>query len=171
MNIALIAAVASNGVVGRNNQLPWQLGEDLRYFKRTTLGKPVIMGRRTWDSIGRPLPGRANIVVSRQADLQIEGALVVSDLAAALDQASHIAASENCDEIMIIGGAEIYRLAFTFANRLYLTEIHAEFEGDAWFPQWDRESWRECSRETHAAGDANPFDYSFVIYQREQTVT
>jgi dihydrofolate reductase len=171
MIIALIAAVASNGVVGRNNQLPWHLPQDLRYFKRTTLGKPVVMGRRTWDSIGRPLPGRTNIVISRQSSLEIEGALVVPDLASALTRAAAVAAGEACDELMVIGGAEIYAQALPLADRLYLTEVHAEVEGDAWFPAWNRDQWQELSRERHSACSSNPFDYSFVVYQRRKTVT
>jgi dihydrofolate reductase len=166
MDIALIAAVAENGVVGRDNQLPWHLPGDLPYFKRVTLGKPVVMGRKTWDSIGRPLPGRANIVVSRQAGLQLEGATVVADIESALALAADIAAGEGAQELMVIGGAEIYALALPLAQRLYLTEVHAEVAGDAWFPPWNRADWQERSREYHSAAATNPYDFSFVVYER-----
>ena len=121
MRLALIAAVAENGIVGRDNKLPWHLSEDLKYFKRTTLGKPVVMGRKTWDSIGRPLPGRTNIVISRQPNLRLEGASVVADLPAALCLAEAIASLDGSDELMVIGGSEIYALALPMAQRLYLT--------------------------------------------------
>lgn len=171
MIVALIAAVASNGVVGRNNQLPWRLPEDLGYFKRTTLGKPIVMGRRTWDSIGRPLSGRANIVVSRQRDLILEGASVVADLESGIALASELARADGVEELMVIGGGEIYARALPLADRLYLTEVHAEVEGDTLFPDWDRRQWLEISRERHAASGENPYDYSFVVYQRSKTVT
>jgi len=158
MDIALIAALAENGVVGRDNQLPWHLPGDLPYFKRVTLGKPVVMGRKTWDSIGRPLPGRANIVVSRQVGLQLEGATVVADIESALALASGIAAAAGVQELMVIGGAEIYALALPLAQRLYLTEVHAEVAGDAWFPPWNRDDWQERSREYHSAAADNPYE-------------
>lgn len=166
MRLALIAAVADNGVVGRDNKMPWHLPEDLKYFKRITLGKPVVMGRKTWDSIGRPLPGRTNIVISRQADLKLEGASVVADLPAALSLAKSIAVADGSDELMVIGGSEIYALALPLAQRLYLTEVHAQVAGDALFPVWNREEWGESSRQRHSASDTNPYDYSFVVYDR-----
>ena len=166
VRLSLIAAVAENQVVGRNNALPWYLPEDLKYFKRTTLGKPVVMGRRTWESIGRPLPGRLNIVVTRQANYSAEGARVVADLDAALELAQAQATIDGQDEVMVIGGAEIYALALPAADRLYLTEVHAEVAGDAHFPHWERSEWREISRERHAASGNNPHDYSFTVYER-----
>jgi dihydrofolate reductase len=166
MRLALIAAVAENGTIGRDNGLPWYLPEDLKYFKRVTLGKAIVMGRKTWDSIGRPLPGRTNIVVSRQPDLSIEGATVVKDLTAALELASRIATVDGSEELMVIGGAEIYQLALPLAQRLYLTEVHAVVAGDALFPTWDRAQWVQSSSEKHDADDSNPFDYSFVVYDR-----
>lgn len=167
MDVALIAAVANNGVVGRDNQLPWHLPGDLPYFKRVTLGKPVIMGRKTWESIGRPLPGRTNIVVSRQPQLQLQGAQVVATLQQALKLATAAAASTDGNEIMVIGGAEIYALALPLATRLYMTEVHAEVTGDAYFPSWDRSAWQECSREDHLGQDENSYRYSFVVYERK----
>ena len=166
IEVALIAAVAENGVVGRNNQLPWYLPEDLKYFKRTTLGKPILMGRKTWESIGKPLPGRTNIVITRQSDYEASGARVVETLEQALELAESIATIDGATELMVIGGAEIYAHALPLARRLYLTEVHAEVTGDASFPDWDRAHWRECSRERHIAGENGSYDYSFVVYER-----
>lgn len=166
MKLALIAAVADNGIVGCNNKLPWYLPEDLKYFKRVTLGKPVVMGRKTWDSIGKPLPGRTNIVISRQANLLIEGAHVVADLPTALQMAGSVAVAKGREELMVIGGSEIYALALPLAQRLYLTEVHAQVTGDAWFPEWNRAEWVECSRQRHEADETHSLDYSFVVYDR-----
>jgi dihydrofolate reductase len=166
LQIALIAAVANNGVVGRDNQLPWHLPGDLPYFRRITMGKPVVMGRKTWDSIGRPLPGRTNIVISRQPDLELEGARVVDTVEAALALAEAVAEIDGVTELMVIGGAQIYALALPLAQRLYLTEVHAEVTGDARFPDWERSQWLEISRDRHSARDSNPYDYSFVVYER-----
>ena len=168
VKISLIAAVAENGVVGRNNQLPWHLPEDLKYFKRTTMGKPVLMGRKTFASIGKPLPGRSNIVVSRQLDLEIPGVCVVADITSGIALASAQAAGDGREELMVVGGAEIYRLCLPLAQRLYLTEVHAAVAGDAYFPDRDPGQWRECFREHHAASGSNPHDYSFVIYERRE---
>ncbi|MCX2980085.1 dihydrofolate reductase [Halieaceae bacterium IMCC14734] len=166
MHLALIAAVADNGVIGSNNALPWHLPEDLRYFKRSTMGKPIVMGRLTYESIGRPLPGRTNIVVSREAGLKIDGVQVAGDLPAALELGKVAAAKAGVDELVVIGGAQIYALALPLAQRLYLTEVHADVSGDVFFPAWDRTQWQELEREPHQAGDANPYDYSFVVYER-----
>jgi dihydrofolate reductase len=168
MHLALIAAVADNGVIGRDNTLPWHLPEDLKYFKRTTMGKPIVMGRLTYESIGRPLPGRVNIVISRQSALRIDGVQVVADLPTALELAEATASREGVDELVVIGGAQIYALALPLAQRLYLTEVHADVAGDAFFPAWDREQWQELQRQRHPASDANPYDYSFVVYERCQ---
>jgi dihydrofolate reductase len=179
LKLSLIAAVADNGTIGRNGQLPWYLPEDLKYFKRVTLGKPVIMGRKTWESIGRPLPGRTNIVISRQPDYCAEGARVVASLPEALKLAESIAEIDGAEEAMVIGGEEIYRLALPLADRLYITEVHAEVDGDACFPPWERSEWREVRREQvpiersgDPAGMSSPgntegdYAYSFVVYQR-----
>ena len=159
--------MSSNGVIGRNNELPWRLPGDLRYFKRITLGKPVLMGRKTWESIGRPLPGRANIVITRQAGYAAQGAQVVKTIDEALELATAAAVDAGAEELMVIGGAEIYRLALPRASRLYVTEVHAEVEGDAFFPAWDRSEWTEVRRERAPRAASEPFDYSFVVYERK----
>jgi len=164
VRIALVAAVADNGVIGRNNALPWHLPADLKHFKRLTLGKPVLMGRKTWESIGRPLPGRTNIVISRTPDYEAEGARVVDSLDAAVSLAEGIALIDGVDELMVIGGAEIYRQALPRAQRLYLTEVHGEVTGDAFFPSWDRDAWRELERESHPAPEHSGLPFSFVSY-------
>lgn len=167
MTLSIIVAAARNGVIGRNNTLPWHLPEDLRYFKRITMGKPVVMGRRTFESIGRPLPGRTNIVVTRQPDYAFEGLRVVSSLEQALALAEDIARADGADELMVIGGAEIYRAALPVAGRIYLTEVHADVEGDAFLPSIDWSVWREVSRQRFEADDQNPYPYSFVVYERK----
>jgi len=167
MKVALIWAMSRNGVIGRNNALPWHLSEDLRYFKRVTFGKPVIMGRKTWESIGRPLPGRANIVITRDEAFQAEGVKVVNSLEQALSVAQSIALLDGVDEAMVIGGAEIYALALPVAQRLYLTQVHAEVEGDAWFPALDLSGWQEVGREDFAAEGPNLYDYSFIVYDKK----
>lgn len=159
MRVSLIAAVARNGVIGRDGDLPWRIPADLRFFKQTTMGKPIVMGRKTFDSIGRVLPGRTNIVVTRNADFAAKDAIIV----ASLDDA--IAAADGADEVMVIGGAEIYRQAVARADRLYLTEVDAEPEGDAHFPEIDRSEWRETARTDHPAADGVPA-FSFVTLDR-----
>ena len=157
--LTLIAAVARNGVIGNDNALPWRLPEDLKRFKELTLGHPIIMGRKTWASLGRPLPGRSNIVISRDPDFSAPGATVVASLAAAL------AACASAQEAFVIGGAEIYALALPAAQCLQLTEIDREFPGDTHFPDFDPSAWRETARERHRAEAG--FDYAFVTYQRQ----
>jgi len=166
LKLALIAAVASNGVVGRDNQLPWRLPGDLQYFKRCTLGKPIVMGRKTWESLGRPLPGRPNIVVTRQPGYRAEGAYCVAGVEAALTLAEELAQASEADELMVIGGAEIYRAALPLAQRLYITEVHADVTGDTFFPDWNRKDWQEVSRQPQDAGETGQYDYSFVVYER-----
>ena len=156
--LALIAAVARNGVIGGGNTLPWRLPADLKRFRALTSGHTVIMGRRTWESIGRALPSRQNIVVTRRPDYAAEGALVASSLDAAL-QAATLPAPVFC-----IGGGELYALALPQAATLHLTEIDRDFEGDTRFPEFDRAAWREAARETHLAPEG--FGYAFVTYER-----
>ena len=163
--ISLIVAHTRNGVIGRDNQMPWHLPEDLRYFKRVTMGKPVIMGRNTWESLGKPLPGRDNIVVTRNPDYRAEGAQVVSSMHDAIALASTLAAEKNCAEIMIIGGAQIYRAALPLAQRAYITEIDADIDGDAFFPTLEG-NWQETARESHAPCEKNPYAYSFAVLER-----
>ncbi|WP_439683124.1 Dihydrofolate reductase [Cupriavidus oxalaticus] len=157
--LTLVVAKARNGTIGRDNTLPWRLPEDLAHFKRTTMGAPVIMGRKTWDSIGRPLPGRRNIVVSRNPDLRIEGA----EVATSLEDAQRLCV--GADQIFLIGGAQLYAEAMPSADRLVVTEIDADVEGDAFFPPIDRAQWLETARETHHS-EANGFNYAFVTYDR-----
>lgn len=167
MKLALIWAMARNRTIGRNNALPWYLPEDLKYFKRVTLGKPIIMGRKTWESIGRPLPGRTNIVITRDAAFQPDGVRVVHSLEQALALAEKICLLDGGDEAIVMGGAEIYALALPHADRLYLTQVHADVEGDAHFPPLDLTQWHELGREDFAAQGPNPYDYSFLILERE----
>ncbi len=161
VRLALIAAVARNGVIGRDGELPWRIPADLQYFKSTTMGKPIIMGRRTFDSIGKALPGRPNIVVTRSADFTADDVEVAGDL----DQAVAIAARNGADEVIVIGGGEIYAAALPRADRLYLTEVHIEAAGDVHFPALDRRQWRELSRNDHAADGDTPA-FSFVTLER-----
>ncbi len=163
MELALIAAVARNGVIGRGDALPWQLPEDQRHFRRVTMGAPVIMGRKTWDSLParfRPLPGRRNIVVTRNPAWRAAGAEQAPSLDAALALAADAARA------FVIGGGELYRAALAQAAELVLTEIERDFDGDARFPDFDRSVFRERSREPHHAAPPNDFDYAFVTYRR-----
>ena len=158
--LTLIAAVARNGVIGKDNRLPWHLPADLKHFKELTTGHAVIMGRKTWESLPakfRPLPGRGNIVVTRNGAFRAEGAIVCTSLADAIAAASG-------DEAFVIGGAELYKAALPLADRLQLTEIDAEYEGDTWFPAVDKSMWRETAREAHC-DEAGP-GYAFVTYQK-----
>jgi dihydrofolate reductase len=164
--LAIIVAVAENGVIGRDNALPWKLPEDMRHFKRVTMGKPIIMGRKTFESIGQPLPGRTNIVITRNRAFKAEGANVVSSLEEALHLARHTASADGVEEAVVIGGSEIYRIALPLADRLYFTEVHASVEGDAVLPRVVWDEWRETSRERCVARAPNPHDYSFVCYER-----
>ena len=138
MQLSLIVAAARNGVIGRNNALPWHLPEDLKYFKRVTMGKPILMGRKTFESIGRALPGRSNLVITRNGEWQAEGVQVVRSLEAALSLAEDIALIDGVDELMVIGGAQIYAEALPRSERIYLTEVDADVEGDAYLPAIDR---------------------------------
>jgi dihydrofolate reductase len=160
MVISIIVAVAENGAIGSNNRLPWHLPDDLKRFKALSLGKPVVMGRRTFDSIGRPLPGRTNIVVSRDAGRAIEGALVVHSL----DQA--LAAAGDVPEIVVIGGAEIFRQVLPRTDTIHLTRVWARVDGDVFFPALDPTQWRETAVEHHAADARHQYAFSFFTLQR-----
>lgn len=160
MRVSLIAAMAENRVIGRNNQLPWRLSADLQRFKALTMGKPIIMGRKTWESIGRPLPGRTNIVVTRDASYQAEGCVVVHSV----DQA--LKAAADSDEVMVIGGANLYQQLLERTDRLYLTQVKTKVEGDAWFPEFDMTQWHEIAREPHSNDEKNDFDFEFVTLER-----
>ena len=158
--VSIIAALARNRAIGLGNGMPWRLPEDLKRFRRLTMGHAVIMGRKTFESIGSPLAGRNNIVITRSPTWSPSGCVVVRSLEASL------AAVGESQTAFVIGGAQIYALALPLARRLYLTEIERDFEGDAFFPQFDRSRWREVSRERHAGG-AEAFGYAFVEYERD----
>jgi dihydrofolate reductase len=166
VHVSLIWAMASNRVIGRGNTLPWKLQADMRNFRLVTMGKPVIMGRKTFQSLKRPLPGRLNIVLSRDSGFRVEGALRTDSL----DEALHIAAAQCAidgqDELFIIGGAEVYALTLPLADRLYLTQIHAEIDGDTWFPLFDRTGWIEVSRIDIPASDKDSHASSLLRLTR-----
>ncbi|MCW7537636.1 dihydrofolate reductase [Aquabacterium sp. A7-Y] len=158
--LSLIAAVARNGVIGRDNSLIWHLPEDLQHFKRVTLGCPVLMGRKTFESIGRPLPGRRNVVLTRDVHWTAPGVEEAPSLPAALELLKH------ATKVFVIGGAHLYAEALPLADELILTEIDADFEGDTHFPDWDRQAFEEVSRETHRSREG--WDYHFVTYHRKK---
>jgi dihydrofolate reductase len=158
--ISIIVAAAENGVIGSDNRLPWHLPDDLKRFKALSLGKPIVMGRRTHESIGKPLPGRTNIVVSRQQGLAIDGVIVAPSLDAAL------AAAGTAPEVVIIGGAEIFRLALPRTDTIHLTRVHARVAGNVHFPELDPAEWREAAVEHHAADGRHQYAFSFVTLQR-----
>lgn len=160
--VSIIVAIAKNGVIGRGKELPWKIPADLAYFKKTTQGHPVIMGQKTHESIGRLLPGRKNIVLSDMPDfLPLEGALK----ARSFDEVFKLAEEDN--EVFIIGGAYVYKQALEFADRLYITEVKADIEGDIYFPQFDKAVWKEISRQSYPAGEGSEFDLDFIIYERK----
>lgn len=162
--LALIAAVAANGVIGRNNALPWHLPEDLRYFKQVTMGKPIVMGRHTFESIGRPLPGRDNIVVSSHLAPAPDGVNVCATPEAAVAQARASAVKSGASEVMLIGGEQLYRWALPHAQRIYLTLIHKEVDGDAYFPEWEKNCWEEGLRQDMTSSTG--LRYSLLIFDR-----
>lgn len=166
MKLSLICAMASNGTIGRNNGLPWHLPADLRYFKATTMGHSIIMGRKTWESIGRPLPGRTSIVVTGDADYVAEGAKVVHSIQDALRLAESIAVIDGTEEAFVIGGAALYATAMPIAERFHLTRVHSEVEGDTVLSGFDESEWREVSRDDFQRNEANPFDYSICILEK-----
>ncbi|WP_417780535.1 dihydrofolate reductase [Stutzerimonas xanthomarina] len=163
--LAMIAALAEQHVIGRDNIMPWHLPADLKHFKAMTLGKPIIMGRKTWDSLGRPLPGRLNLVVSRQPDLHLEGAETFTTLDAALVRAEQWAREQGVGELMLIGGAQLYSQALSQAQRLYLTRIEANPAGDAFFPAYDEAEWERIDNQPHPAEGEAPA-YRFETWQR-----
>ena len=160
--ISLIVAASTNNVIGAAGRLPWHLSDDLKRFKSVTMGKPIVMGRKTYESIGRPLPGRQNIVVTTQAGFSADACDVVSSPDAA------VAAAGDADEIMVIGGGEIYRLFLPSAARVYLTRVNVEIDGDAFFTPLDASEWTETSREVGIADDSNDHDVSYLIYSRNE---
>ena len=164
--VAIIAAIAENGVIGDGNSIPWRLPGDFAHFKRMTLGKPLIMGRKTFESIGRPLPGRTNIVVTRQEGYQPDGVIVISSFEAALDHAQEIARADRANEVMIGGGAEIYRQALPLADRMYLTQVMLEPLGDTHFPPIDFDQWKAGGEIDVAAHPDDTASFRVRVYRR-----
>lgn len=159
--VSAIVAAAETGAIGKENKLLWHLPDDLRFFKRTTSGHAVIMGRKTYESVGRPLPNRTNVVITRQKDYKLEGAEVVHSLEAALE------ACADEKEVFIVGGADIYRQALPVADRVYLTRVHADLEGDSYFPRLDNVEWALQSAEHHGSDDRHAYAYTFEVYERK----
>lgn len=160
--LSLIVAMARNRTIGIDNTLPWRCPEDLKHFKALTMGHHMVMGRKTFDSIGKPLPGRTTVVVTRNPELKIEGCVMAHSLQDA------IAACED-DEIFVVGGAEIYAQALLLADTLYVTEIQRDVEGDAWFPEFDKSDWKEIARDKRSQNEPQPLEYHFVTYRRNQS--
>ena len=161
--ISFIVAMDKNRLIGKNNQLPWHLPEDLKFFKRVTMGHPIVMGRKTHESIGRILPGRENIVITRQQDYKCKGCTMFYSIDAFVNYCK-----EQNDEIFVIGGAEIFKDTFPYADRLYITFINEEFEGDTYFPNFNVEEWNLVSIEKGIKDEMNPYDYEFRIYDRKK---
>jgi dihydrofolate reductase len=163
MIVSVIVAASENNVIGRDNQLPWHLPVDLKYFKQTTMGKPIIMGRKTFESVGRPLPGRPNIVITRQADYSREGLIVTASIQEALEAAKAF----NTDEVFITGGSEIIAQALpSLVQRVYLTRVHADVEGDAFFPVIAKEHWKLVSSKPHPADEKHAYALTFEVWEK-----
>ena len=152
--------MSENWVIGQHNKLPWHLPADLKHFKRLTMGKPIVMGRKTFDSIGKPLPGRTNIIVTRNPRFQVDNCIVVHSIQEALDEV------KTSNEIMVIGGASFYEQTFPLADRMYLTLIHHTFQGDAFFPRYEKDEWLEIERVDKSPDENNPYPYSFIVLER-----
>jgi len=161
MTISIIAAIGENRELGFRGDIPWHLPEDFKRFKELTMGHPVIMGHRTFESIGKPLPGRTNIVLTKSPDFHADGCRVVASLDEALD------AAKGSDEAFVIGGGQIYHLAMSIAQKLYLTKVHGIFEADTFFPEWSEREWRLVSSAPHVKDGKNAFDYEFCVYERK----
>ncbi|MEQ9518127.1 MAG: dihydrofolate reductase [Parvibaculum sp.] len=167
MHICHFVAIAENGVIGKDNGMPWKLSGDLQYLKRMTMGKPIIMGRKTWESFPRrPLPGRPNLIVTRQADYDAPGGEVFTNVEAALERAKALCGELGVDEIMILGGAEIYAATLPFTDRIYLTRVHARPEGDTLFPPFDEKAWREVRNVRQGRSERDSADYSLIVLER-----
>lgn len=161
MKLAIIVAMSKNRVIGRGGELPWRLSADLQRFKRLTMGHPIIMGRKTYESIGRALPGRTSVVITRQADYSAEGVLIAASLPEALQRCGDAA------EAFVIGGGEIYSQALPLADRLYVTTVEADVEGDTFFPQWDTRQWQLVEETSHQADAKNSFGMKFQVFDRK----
>jgi dihydrofolate reductase len=158
--ISIIVAMAQNRVIGNNNSLPWHLPADLQHFKAMTIGKPIIMGRKTWESLPGKLPGRPHIIISANPDYSADGCTVVNSLKQAIEVAGDV------PEVMIVGGAMLYAQALPIADNIYLTMVETEADGDTLFPEYEQAQWRETAREHHSSDDKNPFTYSFITLSR-----
>lgn len=169
MRLSLICAMATNQTIGHENSLPWRLSEDLKYFKRTTMGKCIIMGRKTWESIGRVLPGRTHIVVTTNPDYTSEGVHIVHSLDAAVALAREESERLNVDEAFVIGGAALYAAALPIADRFHLTRVHATVEGDTALQGFVESDWQEVSRDDFSHDDSNQYDYSICVLERRQS--
>tara|TARA_B100001057_G_scaffold195456_1_gene196215 strand:- start:327 stop:833 length:507 start_codon:yes stop_codon:yes gene_type:complete len=165
ISTSIIVAYASNYVIGKDGKLPWHIPADLKYFKELTYGSPIIMGRKTFESIGRPLPGRHNIIITRNSEYTCDSCVVVFDIQGAIKEANNFARENDCGEIFIIGGAEIYRQSMDYVDKAYITEIHADFDGDAVFDISDFSKWQETSRVYHS-NEAMDLPYSFVVLNK-----
>ncbi|MEM6497888.1 MAG: dihydrofolate reductase [Pseudomonadota bacterium] len=165
--VCFVVAVAENGVIGRSGDLPWRLSSDLKRFRKTTMGKPVIMGRKTFESIGKPLDGRANIVISRSAPASDDGVIWVQTIEQALDEARKAASEVSADEVMVIGGAEIYRALMPQVDRIYLTRVHASPDGDTVFPKLKDQEWREMDSEPLPRGERDDYAATLITLERE----
>lgn len=165
MRLSILVAMAKNRVIGKNNALPWHLPADLKHFKALTMGHPIIMGRKTYESIGRLLPGRTNVIVTRQKAYQVAGAITVNSI----DDAFKVcqAGVDGNDEVFLIGGAELYRQTFELCDRIYITEIQQDFDGDTFFPAFNMEEWKEIAREKHFSEDGT-LDYHFVTFDHKE---
>lgn len=166
MKISFVVAAADNRCIGINNALPWHLPEDLKFFKRVTMGKPIIMGRKTFESIGKPLPGRTNIVITNNKNYSANGIKVATSLDDALKIAEAITLIDGKEEVMVIGGAGVYALCLPRADRLYYTKVHAAVNGDAFFPEVNWKEWKLISQEDYKSSEKNPYDYSFCVYEK-----
>ncbi len=164
MTISLIVAAAENNSIGKNNQLLWHLPNDLKFFKNTTWGMPVIMGRKTFEAVNKPLPGRFNIVITRQADWKAEGTITATDLHDALLKAK----ATNCNEIFVIGGGEVYEQSMEMADKLYITRVHATLDGDTFFPAIDETQWQQTALQEFASDEKHAYAYSFQTWERIQ---
>ncbi|MBE4910142.1 dihydrofolate reductase [Bacillus luteolus] len=158
--ISLLVAMDNNRLIGKDNDLPWRLPADLAYFKRVTMGHSIIMGRKTFDSIGRPLPGRENIIITRNTEYKADGCIVIHSIEEVLEM------NQENKELFIIGGAEIFKEVLPYADRLYITEIDDVFEGDTFFPAFPLNEWQKTTSEKGPRDEKNPYDYNFVVYER-----
>jgi len=161
--ISFIVAMDKNRVIGKDNQLPWHLPADLKFFKRVTMGHPIIMGRNTYESIGKPLPGRENIIVTRNKEYAQEGCTIIHSV----DELLQMASRQN-EEVFVIGGAELFQATFSMADRLYITKIEEEFTGDTYFPEFNQSEWELVSQEKGIRDEKNPYEYFFTIYNRKK---